>query len=393
MFHIANENDIKSGRVADVYFERTKEILKKKDIHKCVVAEFIVKYFPYKETWGILTGIEECAELLAEIDKDIDVYCMEEGTVFGQLEPVLVIEGDYLDFCLYETALLGFLCQSSGIATKSARCKSLAQDRLVISFGARRIHPAIAPMVERSAYIGGCDGVACVKSAELLGLEPMGTVPHALILLMGGSINAMKAFNEIINPKIKRVALIDTLEDEKFEAIKVAEILGKDLYGVRFDTPKSRRGNFLEILREVRWELDLRGFKDIKLFVSGGIDEDQISILNPLVDAYGIGTSISNAPILDFAMDIVEIEARPMAKRGKLSGAKKVLRCPECFKKMILPEKEKEIRFCSCKGKYENLLAPLIKKGRLVRKLPKPDKIRDYVFRQMRFYKDTVNLE
>ena len=106
----------------------------------------------------------------------------------------------------------------------------------------------------------------------------------------------------------------------------MAEALGKDLYAVRLDTPSSRRGDFYRILEEVRWELDLRGFEHVKILASGGIDEYEILQLNPLVDAYGVGTSIANAPVLNFALDIMEIEGRPMAKRGKRSGAKHVLR-------------------------------------------------------------------
>ena len=155
----------------------------------------------------------------------------------------------------------------------------------------------------------------------------MGTIPHALVLMVGDTVEALRAFHEAIDPKVRRVALIDTLQDEKFEAIRVAEALGKDLYAVRLDTPSSRRGDFYRILEEVRWELDYRGFDHVKLIVSGGIDEYEMLKLNPLVDAYGVGTSIANAPVLSFALDIMEIEGKPMAKRGKRSGSKQVYRC------------------------------------------------------------------
>jgi len=65
----------------------------------------------------------------------------------------------------------------------------------------------------------------------------------------------------------------------------------------------------------------------VKLFVSGGLDEEEILRLNPVADAYGVGTAISNAPVLNFAMDIVEVDGRPVAKRGKMSGRKEVFRC------------------------------------------------------------------
>lgn len=383
-FHIADQKEIKEGKITDVYFERTLTILKAKGIDKRVKTEFIVKTLPKfpggEWDWAVLAGIEECAELLQGLK--VSVRAMREGTIFHPYEPVMEIEGRYTEFGVYETALLGFICQASGIATQAARCKKLAGDRKVISFGARRMHPAIAPMIERSAYIGGCDGVAVVKSAELIEEEASGTMPHALVILMGGSIQAVKAFHEVIDPKIKRVALVDTFNDEKFEAIGVAQALGKDLYGVRLDTPASRRGNFAKILEEVRWELDLRGFRDVKIFVSGGIEEAHITALNPFVDAYGIGTSISNAPVVDFAMDIMEVEGEPLAKRGKMSGAKQVLRCPKCFSSVIVPLREQRTT-CACGGHYEALLMPWIKDGKILERLPKPAAIRKSVLAQL----------
>src|SRR4029077_695203 len=121
------------------------------------------------------------------------------------------------------------------------------------------------------------------------------------------------------------------------EAIRVAEALGRELYAVRLDTPSSRRGDFFKILEEVRWELDLRGFDYVKILASGGIDEYEILKLNSLVDGYGVGTSIANAPVLSFALDIMEIEGVPMAKRGKRSGAKQVWRFPGTVQNTVLP--------------------------------------------------------
>ncbi len=323
-FHTASDAEIKAGEVADVYFQRTVEILAARGDRKRVKAEIYLKSLPEDWDWGVLAGIEEAAALLEGVP--VDVKSMDEGTVFAPYQPIMALEGVYVEWAQYETALLGLLCQASGIATKAARCKKAAGERQVISFGARRMHPALAPMIERNAFIGGCDGVAVTKAAELIDADPMGTIPHSLVLMVGDTVEALKAFHEVIEPKVRRVALIDTLQDEKFEAIRVAEALGKDLYAVRLDTPSSRRGDLYRILEEVRWELNLRGFDHVKIVASGGIDEYEILRLNPLVDSYGVGTSIANAPVLNFALDIMEIEGRPMAKRGKWSGAKDVLR-------------------------------------------------------------------
>ena len=395
MFHISDPKDIKTGRTTDIYFARTVEILKKKGIDKRVRAEFFAKKFPNDWQWAVLAGVEEVAYLME--GKPVNIRCMREGTIFKTYEPVMEIEGMYTDFGVFETAMLGLICQATGVATKAARIRLAAEDKMVVSFGARRMHPAVAPMIERAAFIGGCDGVAVIVSAELIETDPMGTIPHALILVLGDTIEAIKTFDEVIDKKVKRVALIDTFNDEKFEALRVAEAMKGKLYAVRLDTPASRKGDFYRIFEEVRWELDLRGFKDVKLFASGGLDEKEVAELKPLVDAYGVGTCISNAPVVDFAMDIMEIEGKPLAKRGKWSGAKEILRCKKCGNDKIVPLWSKPTVSalrqrqhgcldpkCDCGGKYESLLQPLIKKGKVVRELPKPKVIREYVLEQLK---------
>ncbi len=377
-FHTASDADIKRGLVSDVYFSRTVQILQARGDRKRVKAEVYVKSLPDDCAWGVLAGIEEVAGLLEGLP--VDAWAMDEGTVFAAYQPALVIEGTYVEWAQYETAVLGLLCQASGVATKAARCKKAAGDRQVISFGARRMHPALAPMIERNAFIGGCDGVAVTKSAELIDADPMGTIPHSLVLMVGDTVEALRAFHEVIDPKVRRVALIDTLQDEKFEAIRVAEALGPDLHAVRLDTPSSRRGDFYRILEEVRWELDLRGFQHVKLVASGGIDEYEILRLNALVDSYGVGTSLASAPVLNFALDIMEIEGRAMAKRGKWSGAKEVYRRRGSLETVVVPAGQTPPGGLPS---WDRLLKPLVKGGRVVRDLPPPRTIREFVLDQL----------
>lgn len=383
MFHTASNEAIKSGKITDVYFERGVQILKAKGIDKWVKGEVRASVLPSNWNWAVLAGVEEVANLFEGLP--VNISCMPEGTIFEKEYPVLVLEGKYTDFAVYETPLLGLLCQASGIATKAARCKLAAGERGVYSFGARRMHPAIAPMIERNAFIGGCDGVAVTESARLIGENPVGTMAHALILTIGTEEETFRAFHEVIDPKVQRVALVDTYNDEKFASLKAAETLGKDLFAVRLDTPKSRRGDFLKVLEEVRWELDLRGYDYVRIFLSGGIDENQILEYNRFADAYGVGTAISNAPVVDFSFDLVEVEGKPLAKRGKLSGSKQVYRCKNCYTSRFLPE-GKDPGKCKCGGPMEVLLQVLVSGGKLKKSLPKPQAIRAYVLEQLSHY-------
>src|SRR4051812_47545953 len=184
-FHTASDAEIKSGEVSDVYFVRTGEILRHRNDRRSVKAEVYLKSLPDEWQWGILAGIEEAAHLFEGVP--VDVSAMDEGTVFNPYQPVIVIEGVYLDWAQYETALLGLLCQASGIATKAARCKKAAGPRQVISFGARRMHPTLAPMIERNAFIGGCDGVAGAKGPPPVHAAPPGAHPPPPLLLIRGT--------------------------------------------------------------------------------------------------------------------------------------------------------------------------------------------------------------
>lgn len=375
-FYQASTDEIRAGRTTDVYFKRTVEIIEAAGLDRNVRAEFSVKGFPSSYPWAVFAGLEEVFALLEGID--LDVRGVPEGTIIRPYEPVMEISGSYLSFAVLETAILGLLCQSSGVATKAARVRVLAGETLLASFGARRMHPCVAPVIERAAFIGGCDGVSVVKSAELLGEDPTGTTPHALMLLVGDTVESMLLFDRIIEPGTNRIALIDTFEDEKFEAIRVAEALGDRLYGVRLDTPGSRRGDFGKIIEEVRWELDLRGFQHVRIVVSGGLDEADVQRLQPIVDGFGVGTSIANARTIDFAMDIVEIEGKPVSKRGKMSGAKQVWRNLASFTDTVLP-----LGASAPKDKHEAMFVPLIDRGLLVGPLPSARQIRDYVLAQL----------
>src|SRR3972149_3713456 len=167
MFHISDPKDIKNGRVTDVYFSHTLEVLKARGIDRRVRAEFFAKKLPSPYGWGVLAGVEEAARLME--GKRGNIRCMDEGEGFLPWEPGTEIEG---------------------------------------------------------GYQGACAGGAGVVSAELLEVDPMGTMPHALIHVLGDTVEAIRAFDEVVDKKVRRVALVDTFNDEKFETIRVAEAVG-----------------------------------------------------------------------------------------------------------------------------------------------------------------------
>ena len=366
---------------SDVYFSYALETLKNAGLADVRVrAEFHVSSLPRDYKWALFTGLKEVIELLK--GRDVTLYAMPEGTVFYENDPLMVIEGPYSQFAVLETAILGIVRHYSSISTKAARVKKAVGDKLCLFFGARALHPAIQPMADRAAYIGGCDGVATIMGAKLIGIKPSGTMPHALMIIfkaaLGDHTLAWVWFDKVQPPELPRVVLADTFFDEREEALTAAKLLGERLWGVRLDTPGSRRGSIRRIVEEVRWTLDLHGYRHVKIFVSGGVDESQVLQLRDLVDGFGVGTAISFPPSVDIAMDIVEVEVdgkwTPITKRGKLPGFKQVYRCGS--RHVITPWGAE--RPCG-----EPLLVKWIEKGRVVKEPPGDREIREYVLNQL----------
>jgi nicotinate phosphoribosyltransferase len=380
--YIASSDDILQGRVTDIYFIRTKEILIKKGLADVRVRmEFHVNGVPRGYEWVVYSGLEDALKVLSQ--RPVNVYSLPEGTLIPSNYPIplMVIEGRYVDFVELETAVLGILRHSTSVTTKAARIKRLGMDRKFIFFGLRAAHPVLAPMLDRAAYIGGFDGVSGIMSEEYLGVKPSGTMPHALIVVFGDNVEAWKAFDEVIPEDVPRIALVDTFEDERMEAVKAAKALGKKLFGVRLDTPSSRRGNFREIIMEVRWTLDLLGYKHVKIVASGGINEKSVQQLRDIVDIFGVGTSVAFPQPVDIGGDIVEVnksgEWVPISKRGKLPGAKKVYRC-STLEYEVVPWNSTPSK---C---FEDVLELYLQEGRLVKKLPSPQELREYVLSQLK---------
>ncbi|MCK5588088.1 MAG: nicotinate phosphoribosyltransferase [Candidatus Lokiarchaeota archaeon] len=385
-FNYCDENAILNGLATDAYFLRTFEVLKAKNIDKRVVMEAMVKSFPDKNyNFGIFSGIQEVINLLSYVAENVaesnslNVWAMQDGEVFFPHEPVLRIEGRYTDFGIYETAILGFLSYASGIATKAVRSRIVAKDTLVFSFGTRRLHPSVAPVIERACYTGGFDSVSSIVGAEFMGKKAVGTMPHALMLLFGNSADAFHAFDEVLPKEVPRIALIDTFGSPKEETLLALECMGPNLYGVRVDS-----GDLLKVGKELRWELNIRGRQDVKLFASGGLDEYMVQKLVDVYDGFGIGTQVANAPVMDFALKIVEVDGKPMAKVGNYSGAKDVYRLKNEFRDLVVP-KGKDIA-----DGYEPLLHQVMKDGKVMKSYESVDESRERVLSRIKRLPDEL---
>jgi nicotinate phosphoribosyltransferase len=317
--HFATMPEVLAGDTADVYFLRTQEILSREGIDPTVTMEF------FSSKPGILCGIREVVEFLKTVahGAGLLIEAMEEGSPIQPKQVALRISGRYLSFGIYETALLGILSQSTGWATAARACVDAAAPIPVYSFGARHVHPRVAPILDYAAIVGGCVSGSTPAGAHLAGREPAGTMPHTLILIIGDTVAAAEAFDRIMPPEIPRTVLVDTFHDEAEESVRVAAALGARLTSVRLDTPGERGGVTVELVREVRARLDLAGHSHVQIFVSGGLSVERLRQFRESgvpIAGFGVGTAISSAPPNDFTADIKAIAGHPVAKRGRIPG-------------------------------------------------------------------------
>ncbi|MBT9162785.1 MAG: Nicotinate phosphoribosyltransferase pncB2 [Dehalococcoidia bacterium] len=342
--HFTVAESVLSGETTDIYFVRTKEILKREGLNPVATMEV----FPRSE--GILCGMHEVLDLLSRVltgqesrvksqesrvegrgipdsrlqtSDPIEVWALSEGDSFQKKEVVLRITAPYQSYAIYETVYLGILAHCSGWATAARECVQAAQGIPVISFGARHVHPSVVGVMEYAAIVGGCGGCASTAGAKLAGQEPMGTMPHALIIVMGDTARATLAFDKHMPPEVPRIALVDTFRDEPEESIIVARAMGGRLQGIRLDTPSERGRVTADLVKETRARLDLAGFKDVRIYVSGGIDPERIRYFldsGAPVDTFAVGSYISDTRPINFTADLHEVEGKPIAKRGRIPG-------------------------------------------------------------------------
>lgn len=313
-FFSATHQEIRDGATTDIYFLRARDILRKLGRLDAVVTADV-----FCRRSGMMCGTEEVRRLMD--GRGVEMLALTEGKRFEPGEVVIRFKGPYGAFGIFETSVLGILASSSAWATAASECRAAAGDSRLICFGARHIHPSVAPVMERAAIIGGADGCSCVLAALLSGIRPSGTIPHSAILIAGDTLTVAETFDSLMEESTLRIILVDTFKDEAEETLRLARALGRRLNGVRLDTPSERGGVGPDMVREIRARLDMEGFEHVKITVSGGLTPERITILKAAgADAFGVGSHISSARPIEMTMDIKEIDGKPIAKRGRIPG-------------------------------------------------------------------------
>ncbi len=265
-----------------------------------------------------------------------DVYALPEGTVFFENEPVLEVVAPVAQAQLLETYILNQLQFQILIATKGARITLSSRDRKVVDFGCRRAHGTDAGIkAARAFYVGGVQATSNVLAGKIYNIPVTGTMAHSYIQVHGKELEAFKRFSSLYP---ETILLIDTysIEEGVRRVIELANILGKDfkVRGVRIDS-----SDLTEVSRMVRKMLDEAGLYQLKIFVSGGLDEYSIAEIvsnNVPIDGFGIGTKSivsSDCPYLDIVYKLVQYEGmgklKTSAEKTTIPFQKQVFRYVE----------------------------------------------------------------
>ncbi len=264
-----------------------------------------------------------------------DVRAVPEGTVVFADEPLLEVTAPIAEAQLVETAVLNQCHFQTVITSKAVRSVLAARGRPVVEFGLRRAPGLDGGMkAARCSFIAGATMSSNVLAGLTYGIPPTGTMAHSYVTAFPQEIESFRAFARRF-PK-DTILLIDTY-DTLAAAQRAAQVgremaaRGERLAGVRLDS-----GDIVALSKEVRRIFDAAGLHDVKIFVSGGLDEEQIEHFleqGAPIDAFGVGTRMdvsADAPYLDMAYKLVKYAGRHVLKtsEGKKTwtGEKQVYR-------------------------------------------------------------------
>ncbi len=265
------------------------------------------------------------------------VHAMREGTPFFASEPIVRVTAPIVEAQLLESRLLNIVHFQTTIASKAARCVSAARGKQLIDFGMRRAHEADAALyAARAAYLAGFDATATVEAGRRFGIPLSGTLAHSFIEAHDSEEQAFRNF--VQSSSGATTLLIDTYDTARAvqRVIALAREFaargqGQGIRAVRIDS-----GDLAAQAHMARAALDTHGCRDIRIVLSGNLDEQAIERLvtsGVPADAFGVGTALdvsADAPALDMVYKLQEYAGKPRRKRstGKATwpGDKQVFR-------------------------------------------------------------------
>ena len=278
---------------------------------------------------------DDFLEYLRDFRFDGSVRAMPEGSLFFTDEPALEVTAPVIAAQLAETIVINQVQYQTLLATKSARCVSVAEGRPLADFAARRTHGSEASLrMARASYMAGFGATSNVLAARRYGIPPTGTMAHSYITSFDDEAEAFRAYARRFPDR--SILLLDTYDTVNaahiaVDVAKEMEADGHRLTGVRLDS-----GDFDDLSRQVRRILDDAGLDYVRIVASGGLDEYGLARLiqgGAPIDMFGVGTRVGvsgDAPYCDMVYKMVCYGGRSVMKlsagKSSLPGGKQVFR-------------------------------------------------------------------
>jgi nicotinate phosphoribosyltransferase len=357
-------------RLTDVYFLRTKEVVRRFGDKEATYALFMRR--PVVCTPKLMVDFLEAMARERRTRFEIELN-YAEGDWVGAGEPMIYVTGSLYHLVDLETIYLQKLGPACVAAYNAyAMCVDLPKTAF-LAMDAR--HCAGAEMAEMMAYAASVGSAAAKREVNAVGFvgnatdatahffgneQGRGTMPHALIGYAGSTTRAAEMFHETF-PDEPLTVLVDYFGLEVTDALAVCqrfpELVERGRLAVRLDTHGGRYIEELDLARSydvlerhapqairgyrseaelrylvgtgvsaaavwhTRQRLDAAGFENAKIVVSSGFTPAKcrmMAVAGAPIDVVGTGSYLPDLWTETYATaDIVAYDGTPLVKKGR----------------------------------------------------------------------------
>jgi len=316
-----------------------------------------------------------------------DVQAMKEGSIIFPNEPLIRVTAPIIEAQFVEWCLINFVFLETILASKFSRFVEAAGGKEVV-FGYNRSYgPDTAMRAVRLDQIFGIP-TSLMTYFYKHNLPPSFNAGsfHYLIMSFDKELAAFRSYLKHLHGR--GYLLVDTYNSKNgvINFIKAAKEFEKEtklrVTGIQLDS-----GDLLSLSKMARTMMDRAGLKHAKIFAMGNLNEKKVAALEKAgaaIDVYGGTTEMMtpvDAPTIELVYKLAELE-----RNGKILPKMKL-----SLEKKSYPGKKQVFRLKK-NGRYvkdiigldgeklpgEKLLMPVVKKGKLVRKMPTLKQIGDF---------------
>jgi nicotinate phosphoribosyltransferase len=325
-------------RIADGYYSANYFLKSREIVLKYAPNHIVTEQWFQRRDDTMACGLDESIALLhtfAHHPETLKIEALNDGDMIQSGEPALKVTGKYEDFGFLESLIDGVLARRSSVATNVHEVVLALRGTNTFSMADRQDDYLTQAGDGYATYVAGVKKFSTDAQGSWVGIKGMGTMPHALIEVCGGSIaKATKLYHDTF-PSENATALIDYRNNVVEDSLEVAKELGHILYAVRVDTSRALIDHYFddkdtsgfdphgvckELIYALRKALDDAGYNWVKITVSSGFTAKKINewtLEGVPVDTYGVGSSLIRNSTVGFTGDLVKLDGKDEAKEGR----------------------------------------------------------------------------